>query len=195
MEPRLVNGDALLVVDVQEDFVTGALAIAGAASIVPTVNDCIARFERLRLPVFASRDWHPHAHCSFRAQGGLWPPHCVQGMPGAAFAAELRLDPRTRIVSKGTDPSREAHSAFEGTQLEAMLRGTRIRRLFVCGLATEHSVRATVLDALARGFTVFVVTDAMRAMHERAGRKALEEMLAGGAMWVSAQEIAQPQPA
>ncbi len=85
-------GDALLVVDVQNDFLPGgSLAVPGGDAVLPAVGRALRHFAALGLPVFASRDWHPADHCSFRAQGGPWPPHCVAGTPGAAFAHGLVL--------------------------------------------------------------------------------------------------------
>src|SRR5262245_28587020 len=92
LRPRLT--DALVLVDVQNDFLPGgALAVRAGDAILEPLNHCVREFDRLGLPVFATRDWHPPGHCSFREQGGPWPVHCVAGTRGAEFSAQLRLPP------------------------------------------------------------------------------------------------------
>jgi len=159
--PEPQRGDALLIVDVQNDFLPG-----GA-----------------RLPVVATRDWHPPDHCSFQARGGPWPAHCVAGTEGAAFARALRLPPEAIVISKATEPDREAYSGFEGTGLAGRLRELGVRRLLVGGLATDYCVLSTVRDARREGFDVVVLEDAVRAVDLRPGdgARALEEMRRLGA--------------
>lgn len=189
----LVSGDALLVVDVQNDFLPGgSLAVPDGDAVVPVLNRCIALFSGKQLPVFASRDWHPPNHCSFRAQGGPWPPHCVAGSPGAAFASELALPPGSTVISKADTPERDAYSAFGGTDLAARLAAAKIKRLFVGGLATDYCVLNTVQDALALGFAVVLLTDAVRAVEVAPGdgARALAEMQSGGAHCAASRELA-----
>lgn len=177
-------GDALIVVDVQRDFLPGgSLAVPDGDAVVPVLNDYLALFDARDLPIFATRDWHPPAHCSFRAQGGPWPPHCVAGTSGAAFAPQLRLPPQTGVVSKALTPGEEAYSGFEHTGLDASLRAARVHRLFVGGLATDYCVLATVRDARALGYAVVLLRDAIRAVDAQAGdgRRAEAEMRALGA--------------
>ncbi|BCX88874.1 nicotinamidase/pyrazinamidase [Methylomarinovum tepidoasis] len=184
--------DALLIVDVQRDFLPGgALPVPKGDEVVPVLNRYIERFTRRGLPVFATRDWHPPNHCSFRDQGGPWPPHCVAGTEGAEFADGLRLPKDTIIVSKATAPEREAYSGFEGTDLAARLKDRGIRRLFVGGLATDYCVLNTVRDAIRHGFEVFLLTDAIRAVnvHPEDERKALEEMRRFGARFVTLEDL------
>jgi len=182
--------DALLVVDVQKDFLPGgALAVPGGDAVVPVLNRYLETFRRRGLPVFATRDWHPPDHCSFRERGGPWPAHCIAGTPGAEFAPELELPPEAEIVSKATEPKREAYSGFEGTDLETRLKRRGVRRLFVGGLATEYCVLNTVRDAIRRGFEVFLLTDAIRAVNPEDGRKALEEMRRLGARFVTLADL------
>jgi nicotinamidase/pyrazinamidase len=181
---RLRAGDALLVVDVQRDFLPGgALAVPDGDRIVPVLQRHLERFERAGRPILFTRDWHPADHMSFRAQGGPWPPHCVAGTPGAGFAPGLDLPAAAQLVSKGTRPDAEAYSGFEGTGLAARLRQQGVQRLFVGGLATDYCVRATVLDALREGFEVLLLGDAVRAVDVRPGdgECALRDMLQAGA--------------
>jgi nicotinamidase/pyrazinamidase len=186
--------DALLVVDVQRDFLPGgALAVPGGDAIVPVLNRCLREFARAGAPVFCSRDWHPANHCSFRAQGGPWPAHCVAGTAGADFAPGLQLPPDAAIVSKATRAERDAYSAFDGTGLAARLHAARVRRVFIGGLATDYCVRATALDARDSGFDVVLLTDAVRAvdMTPGDGARAMEEMQARGiALAESAEAVA-----
>jgi nicotinamidase/pyrazinamidase len=182
--PAIGAGDALIVVDVQRDFVPGgALGVPAGDEVVEPLNCVIKAFEQARQPVFYSRDWHPADHCSFKAQGGPWPPHCVAGSAGAAFAPSLRVIPRAIVISKATTAERDAYSAFQGTTLEAQLKAVGVRRVFVGGLATDYCVKATVMDAIKAGFEVELLGDAVRAVEVEAGdgRRALEEMLQSGA--------------
>ncbi len=193
----LADGDALLVVDVQNDFVTGSLRVAGARAIIPVLGRYIAEFRRRQLPVVATRDWHPAGHCSFVAHGGRWPPHCIAGSTGAAFAAGLALGPDTLVVSKATRLDRDTYSGFEGTDLERRLRQLGVRRLFVGGLATEYCVLRTVEDALERRFRVVLLTDAIGAVNAAAGDGAAAErrMLAAGASALTFERLAAAEPA
>src|SRR5262249_53915127 len=102
-------GDALLVVDIQNDFLPGgALAVRDGDAVIAPLNTYIESFRRLGLPIYASRDWHPPDHCSFEQQGGPWPPHCVAGTTGAEFAPALALPPDVPVISKATDAGRDA---------------------------------------------------------------------------------------
>src|SRR5512139_60505 len=167
---ELQAGDALLIVDVQNDFLPGgALAVAEGDAVIAPLNRCIAAFARNSLPVYASRDWHPPDHCSFAAQGGPWPPHCVAGSHGAEFAAALALPADAVIISKATTPQGDAYSAFGGTDLHQRLQAGGIKRLLVGGLATDYCVLNTVKDALALGYGVVVLVRAVRAVDVAVG--------------------------
>jgi len=191
-------GDALLVVDVQQDFLPGgALAVRGADEIVPLVNDYVQHFTQHRRPVYATRDWHPPGHCSFRP-AGPWPVHCVAGTSGAALARGLVLGPGAIIVSKAQGEDRDAYSGFAGTSLERHLRAAGIRRLFVAGLATDYCVLHTVEDALALGLAVVLLLDAVRAvdLDPGDGAAAIARMRALGARVATrADLLARPDPA
>src|SRR5207249_1006202 len=112
----------------------GTAALAGGDEVVPPLNAYVAAFVRAGLPIFATRDWHPPNHCSFRTRGGPWPPHCVAGSEGARFAPGLALPPSTVVVSKDTLPEQDTYSGFQGGDLDARLREAGVRRVFVGGL-------------------------------------------------------------
>ena len=176
-------GDALLVVDVQNDFLPGgALGITGGDGIVAPINRVLAAWRERRLPVFLSRDWHPARHCSFAAQGGPWPVHCVAGTRGAEFAAALAIAPDDVVISKATRADKDAYSALDGTPLAEALRSRGVRRLFIAGLATDYCVRATGRDARAAGLDVVVLKDAVCAVDVQPGDgdRALDELAAEG---------------
>jgi nicotinamidase/pyrazinamidase len=185
-------GDALLIVDLQRDFLPGGpLAVADADAIVPLANRLIDLFAGRSLPVLASRDWHPPDHCSFTENGGAWPPHCVAETSGAGFAQGLNLNDETLIISKGTTTDRDAYSAFERTDLAGRLRARAVRRLFVCGVATDVCVQSTVRDALHHGFEVVLLTDAIRGVDRNAGdsARAIREMQQAGARIATTADV------
>lgn len=188
MFPEIAQpGDALIVVDVQNDFLPGgALAVPRGDEVIAPLNGYLRRFEQRHLPIFVTRDWHPRQHCSFRDQGGPWPPHCMAGTRGAEFAPALRVPDGAHVVAKATGPEADAYSGFQGTDLAAQLRGLGVRRVVVGGLATDYCVRATVLDALATGFAAVVLADAVRAVELQPGdgAQALADMRAHGAQIV-----------
>lgn len=179
--PDLQPGDALVLVDVQNDFLPGgALAVPDGDAVVPVLNRWIEAACAAGVPIFATRDWHPPNHVSFAARGGPWPPHCVQHTEGAAFHPALALPEDATVVSKADAPDREAYSGFDGTDLAERLRSAGARRLFVGGLATDYCVRATALDARRAGFEVHLVPEGHRGIDPDSTRRALEEMAAEG---------------
>lgn len=192
--PIVGSDDALIVVDVQNDFCPGgALAVGNGDLVVPIIN--------LLSPMFAhrvfTRDWHPENHCSFsespRFVDGSWPVHCLANTPGADFHPDLDVPPDAVIVSKGTEPDFEAYSGFQGTDLADLLRQNDVVRLFVCGLATDYCVKHTALDGLRQGFEVVVMTDACRAVDvpPGTGDSAVREMEAAGAKLSQSAEISR----
>lgn len=171
--------DALLIVDLQNDFLPGGnLAVPAGDEIIPVINRYVVLMQNRGIPVFASKDWHPQNHCSFAAQGGQWPAHCVENSHGAEFPSTLELTADVPVVLKGLDAGCDAYSAFQGTRLESLLRQKDIERLLVCGLATDYCVFETVKDALKAGFQVCVLRDAIRAvdLHPGDGERAIAEM-------------------
>ena len=189
---RLEKGDALIIVDVQSDFLPGgSLGVPDGDAIVPVINAYAEKFGSAELPIVATRDWHPADHCSFAAQGGPWPPHCVRHTAGAEFAAALHLPEEVLLISKATRSEADAYSGFDGTDLAKRLRAAGVRRVFVGGLATDYCVLATVRDALAAGFEAAVLTDAVRAVNVESddGDKALAEMRRLGAQLIGMRDL------
>jgi nicotinamidase/pyrazinamidase len=192
MTIALGAGDALLAVDVQNDFLPGGrLAVGAGDAVVPVLNRYFKLAKKLRLAVYACRDWHPQQHCSFAAQGGPWPEHCVAGSHGAQFAPGLELPPEAVVVDKAMQPQWEAYSAFEGTGLAALLRRAGVRRLLIGGLATDYCVLNTVRDALANGFEVLLLRDAIKAVNVNPedGARAEREMQRLGAQPVTVADF------
>jgi nicotinamidase/pyrazinamidase len=188
------NSDALLITDIQKDFLPGgALPIDNGNEIIPVLNNYANRFVIAKAHVLASRDWHPLNHISFKAQGGPWPPHCVQETAGAKFSPDLKLPPHAIVISKATNPEIEAYSAFDGTSLAHELRTLGVKRLFVGGLATDYCVVNTVVDACKLGFETVVLMDATLGINAEPGDvdKAIEIMLKNGAQQVTVEDFSE----
>lgn len=190
---QLQPGDALLIVDVQNDFLPGgSLAVPCGDEVVAVLNRYLDVFAVRSLPVYATRDWHPLRHCSFREQGGPWPSHCVANTGGASFPAALQLSPAVVIISKATTEAQDAYSGFQGTDLHRRLHAAGIHRLFIGGLATDYCVLNTVRDALKLGYEVLLLGDAIRAVEVQPGdgQRAEQEMIALGARRINVEGIA-----
>lgn len=180
MEDRIMmqidkKTDVLLVVDFQNDFITGSLAVPGAEDLIPAINKYIGKFRK----VVVSRDRHKKGHPSFTDQGGIWPDHCVDGTYGMEIHSSIKFTDTVAValIDKGWDE--EAYSVFEGTNLANMLKEMGTERLFVCGLATDYCIKATALDALNEfDGEVFLLGDAIRSVNINPddGTKALTEM-------------------
>lgn len=191
------SGDALLIVDVQNDFCPGgALAVPEGDQVVPILRRLAERFAAVGRPVYASRDWHPPDSTHFKENGGVWPVHCVQGTPGARLREDLHLPPSAAIVTKGHRRTDHGYSAIVGEvagrgSLLEDLHGRGIDRLVVGGLATDYCVRHSVLDALRNGIAVTLLTDAIRAVDVEPGdgARALDEMSAAGAELTTSETI------
>ncbi len=185
MVPEPAAGDALILVDVQYDFLPGgSLAVTDGDAIIDPLNRQIARFEADGLPVVATRDWHPADHISFAQRGGPWPPHCVRGTHGAQFEEHLDVPADAIVISKADTPDKDAYSGFQGTTLDEQLRGLGVGRVFVGGLATDYCVLNTVLDARRLGYDVVLLTEAIRAVnvHPDDGERAIAQMVEAGAV-------------
>jgi nicotinamidase/pyrazinamidase len=180
--------DALIVVDVQHDFLPGgALAVAGGDRIFGPIDALAPRFRR----VYATRDWHPLDHSSYAQHGGPWPVHCVAGTRGAAFDERLDLKKVDVVIDKGIDRETDGYSGFAATQLASDLRIHGVHRVFVCGLATDYCVKATALEARAAGFATVVVADASAAVNVQPEdeERAIEELRAAGIHVVHSEDI------
>ena len=189
---KVKPADALLITDIQTDFCPGgALPVAGGDAVIPGINRILPKFAHT---VF-TRDWHPAGHCSFSENptytDGSWPTHCLEGSPGAMFHPALKVPANAWIVSKATDPDREAYSGFQGTDLARRLAERRVTRLFVCGLATDYCVKATAIDAVERGFDVVVLEDLCLAedVPPGSGAVALQAMRQEGVQILATGEL------
>lgn len=183
----------LIVTDVQNDFAdpAGSLYVGGGEEILPLVNREIGRAVQAGAYVVYTQDWHPASTPHFKKDGGIWPVHCVQGTWGAAFDDDLVVD--GDVVRKGTG-GEDGYSGFtvrdpatgeqESTGLDGLLREHGIGRVVLVGLATDYCVKETALDALRKGFEVFVLEEGVRAVDLRPGdgKRALDEIHGAGGM-------------
>jgi len=180
---QLQSTDALLVIDMQNDFCPGgALVVAEGDQVIPIINRLAQRFEH----VILTQDWHPAGHVSFASSHPgtapfntievaygtqtLWPDHCVRGTPGAEFHPGLDIPHAELILRKGFRREIDSYSAFleddhkTPTGLASYLRERELRRLFICGLAYDFCVRYSAIDGTAAGFECIVIEDATRAV-------------------------------
>ncbi|MBO8174116.1 MAG: nicotinamidase [Thermococcus sp.] len=172
--------EALIIVDMQKDFMpNGALPVPDGEKIIPKVEEYIKKFKEKGALIVATRDWHPPNHISFKEQGGPWPKHCVQNTEGAEFV--VKLPENTIIISKADKPDKEAYSGFDGTNLAEILKEKGIKKVYICGVATEYCVKATALDALKHGFEVYILKDAIKGINPEDEKKALKELEEKGA--------------
>ncbi len=180
----------LVVVDVQNDFCEGgSLPVSGGAAVAAAVAELVERHRSAYETVVFTRDWHtdPGGHfADVPDYATTWPAHCVAGTTGADLHPGLRdvVDRYGVVVSKGAHEA--AYSGFEGTTeegtpLASLLRAAGVDRLDVCGIATDHCVRATVLDALTEGFAVRVLLDRCAGVGPDTTGAALAEMAEAGA--------------
>lgn len=176
---------ALLIVDVQNDFLPGgSLAVANGNEIIPIINSIQSKFDF----IVATQDWHPANHKSFAAnhenqipfnvinlnglEQVLWPVHCVQGSVGSAFSKDLNTDKVSAIIRKGMDVETDSYSGFfdnrkqNNTGLLGLLRDKNIQEVYVCGLAADYCVYFTAKDAAENGFKTFYIEDTVRAISE-----------------------------
>lgn len=186
------DGDALIVVDVQNDFCPGGkLAVDGGDEVVPEINHRIDQAVEAGVPVFASQDWHPEGHASFKESGGPWPEHCVQGSEGAAFHPDLDLPDDVTIIRKGADPDTDQYSAFDAG-LADRLRDRDVARVFIGGLAKDVCVKTTGNHALDEEFDVVMIEPATRAVDDEEGRDAFEKLDERGATILRESLVAKP---
>lgn len=200
---------ALIIVDVQKDFCpAGSLAVAGGDDIVPLINTLRDVLDVS--VVFLTKDWHPTNHCSFVDNNPgaemleevtlpsgekqiMWPRHCVEGTPGAEFHSDLVVKINDRIIVKGMNADTDSYSGFgskprgagelsraEITPLDGLLYAHGIKRVYIVGLAFDHCVKATAIDAVRLGYEAVVMRDATRAVSAETAATAEAEMLAAG---------------
>jgi nicotinamidase/pyrazinamidase len=175
--------EALLIVDVQNDFLPGgALAVPDGDAVIDPINALVAD-PRFAI-VLATRDWHPPDHNSFAEQGGPWPPHCVQDTPGAELTDRLDRDAIDAVIDTGTTPEAEGYSGFENDELRELLRLEQIDALTIVGLATDVCVKHTAADALRETLRVTIETDAVRGIDADESAHALKELSEAGALVV-----------
>ena len=200
--------DALIVIDVQNDFCPGgALAVPKGDEILPLVNRLIDQFEHVVL----TQDWHPRGHSSFAStykgqpftniklgygEQTLWPDHCVQGTSGAEFHRDLVVRDSELVLRKGFRREVDSYSAFyendraTKTGLNGYLRDRGLKRLFMCGLATDFCVAWSALDGRREGFPVIVIEDACRAIDLGGSLAAARgEMIKGGITLANSSQI------
>lgn len=201
---------ALLIVDVQNDFCPGgALAVPNGDRVIEPLNRIISHLSLFPGAkgwlIVASRDWHPAEHCSFKEQGGLWPPHCIQDTSGACLHRNLNVHTLNGVVvEKGFKRNEDSYSAFGGSvvlshmgtfgirfSLEEILKKLTIEGVYIGGLATDYCVKATALDAVRNGFKTYLLTDACRAVNVKPGDEALalNEMANAGVEFTTTGEV------
>lgn len=184
-EIPLTPSDALLIVDIQNDFLPGGtLGISQGDKIISVLTNYVRCFDARGLPIFLSRDWHPPNHCSFQSQGGPWPAHCVAGSPGSLPPASFTTPTSAVIIYKAIDRDQEAYSAFQHTALDRHLRALNVQRLFIGGLATDYCVLNSVKDARMRGYEVCLLMDGIKAVNRLPtdGDAAEQDMFSLGAI-------------
>lgn len=203
---------ALILVDIQNDFVTGgALAVPAGETIIPVVNKLQPHFDL----IVATKDWHPEDHGSFAANHKdkkpgeqidlnglpqiLWPIHCVQDTEGAEFVADLDMSLVNMIFVKGTDETIDSYSGFfdnghrKSTGLGDYLKEKGVTEVYVVGLATDYCVKFTALDALGLGFNTFLIEDASKGVNLNEGDvdRAVENMKTKGVSIIQSSDILQ----
>lgn len=163
---------ALVIVDMQNDFISGTLAVPGAWEIIAPIQDYAAEFYRRDNGlVILTRCWHPENHCSFKEHGGPWPTHCVAHTKGAELQVGLKsmvFDYNWWLVSKGIDARLEEYSAID--KLWPLLQNSEIQEVEVCGLARDYCVADTAKDLEARGYKVTILEHLCRAVNREGGR-------------------------
>ena len=200
--------NALILVDIQNDFVPGgALAVSGGDEIIQLANSIQQSFTM----VVATQDWHPKDHKSFASSHAgkkpfekimlhdleqtLWPDHCVQGSRGAEFHPDLQMNRVEAVIRKGMDKEIDSYSGFfdnghkRSTGLAGYLREKRVERIFLCGLASDYCVAFTARDGLRENFKVYIIEDATRAIDAGGYEKAKSELLGAGGQFILSKEL------
>ncbi len=184
----------LILIDIQNDFITGTLPVPDGKAIIAPINRLILQFDH----VIATQDWHPENHFSFFThhkgkkafesitkdsyEQTLWPPHCVQGSEGANFFPELQMNTIAAIFRKGTNPDIDSYSAFfdnqqlKSTGLDGYLKGLSIEELHFVGLAADYCVYFSMMDALSLGYKVFLHEHCTRAINKESFEQQKREL-------------------
>lgn len=201
---------ALLVIDIQNDFLPGgALEVKDGDQIISVINKIIKKFDW----VIATKDWHPSNHKSFASQHRgkgpgemiklkdldqvLWPDHCIQGTTGAEFSKELDLSKIKEVFVKGTDREIDSYSGFfdnghlKSTGLADFLRDSLIDEVFIVGLTTDYCVKFTALDSISEGFKTYVIADATKAVNLKLDdfEASLDEMKQSGVVIMNSRDL------
>ena len=194
---HLGKGWGVLHVDIQNDFVSGSLAVKNGEQVIQPANNISTIALRRGVPIAASADWHPRQTTHFAEFGGKWPVHCVADTEGAAFDSRFKTDGLV-VFHKGMSTKDDGYSPWEGktakgVSLDTFFKRRGVNKLVVDGLATDYCVRAGVLDALAKGYEVYVPKDAIQAVNLSAndGENAIAEMQAKGAHFVDSKRFAR----
>jgi nicotinamidase/pyrazinamidase len=177
---------ALLIVDVQNDFLPGgALPAPEGNNIIPKINRIMDQFD----VVIASRDWHPQDSIHFER----WPPHCVRNTKGAAFPEKLDAGKIQQEFLKGTEGRDDGYSAFEASNadLDDYLKHEDVHQLYLVGLTTEYCVKSSALDALKSGYNTFVIADATAGVKASPGdeERAYQEMQEAGVKIINTKDL------
>lgn len=188
---------ALLIVDIQNDFCPGgALGVPQGDKIIPRINQYIKIFHAKKLPILASRDWHPPQTKHFESFGGIWPVHCIQNTKGSEFHPKLKLPKEAILLYKGMDPQKDSYSVFQAEDKNGMsflnlLKILGIKELYIGGLATDYCVRHSSKDALRQGFKVKVLMDAVKGVNLSPddSEKAIKEITGLGAKKMTIKDI------
>ncbi len=186
--PQPDRQSALLLIDPQNDFFPGgAMGMPESNNLIPVINAYIKHFSRQGWPILATRDWHSPNHCSFAEQGGPHPTHCVQGSRGAQFHSDLVMPPGMMVISKGTDPKKDARSGFEGSSLADRLEDLNVKTIFALGPATQDCLKQTLVDACKLNLQVVVLKDAIGKSEQLADT--LREISQAGALQATSSDL------
>ena len=188
---------ALLIVDVQNDFCPGgALGVPEGDKVVPVINKYLKIFSKKKLPIFATRDWHPVRTKHFKDFGGIWPVHCIENTKGALFHPKLKLPKETISLYKGIYPQKNGYSAFEaederGLNFLNLLKIFGVKEIFVSGLATDYCVKFSTRDAVKQGFKVKILMDAIKGVNLKPSDSgnAIKEMVRLGAKKITLKDM------
>jgi len=188
---------ALLVVDAQNDFCPGgALGVPEGDKIIPKINQYVKVFQKKKLPIFVSRDWHPARTKHFKDFGGIWPVHCIQNTKGAAFHPRFKMPKEAHFLYKGMNPDQDSYSVFQaeddmGMSFVKLLNLMKIGELYIAGLATDYCVKFTALDALKQGYKVKVLIDAIKGVDLKPSdsQKAIKEIVKKGAKKITLKDM------